>query len=179
MHHRDLAPLLLLLLCAASAADGPPSPVRPADLGATARVHAIGGLLLASQPSAADLQLAVQRGVRNVISLRHADEPVGFDERAEAGRLGLSYVVLPWNGTDELTDAVFDEARRLLRDSPRPLLLHCASGNRVGAVWIPWRVLDEGVTPEQAAEEARVIGLSTPGYEQKARDYIGRQRAAR
>lgn len=169
--------LPLLLSCAAPAwADA--GALAPAELGSTARVNQLDGMLLASQPAAADLALARERGVRTVISLRHDAEPVGYDERAEAGRLGLDFVALPWASPDELTDAVFDRARQLLRDTPRPLLLHCGSGNRVAAVWLPWRVLDDGADWDAALAEARQVGLASPEFERKAKDYVDRRRAA-
>lgn len=184
MAMRSLTMLMALALGASAAAladvadvaDVAGATVRPAELGSTARVHEFAGALLASQPDAADLELARERGVKTVISLRHDAEPAGFDERAEAGRLGLAYVSLPWAGPDELTDQVFDDARRLLRDTPRPLLMHCGSANRVATVWLPWRVLDDGAQFEAALAEAKEIGLATPEFEQKAKDYIDRHR---
>jgi protein tyrosine phosphatase (PTP) superfamily phosphohydrolase (DUF442 family) len=170
--------LIPMLMCATAPLAGADA-LHPAELGSTARVHEQGGALLASQPAAADLGLARARGVRTVISLRRADEPVGYDEPAEAERIGLDYVPLPWLAPDDLTDELFGEARRLLRDTPRPLLLHCGSGNRVAAVWLPWRVLDDGAPLEVALAEAREIGLASPEYERRARDYIERQKADR
>jgi uncharacterized protein (TIGR01244 family) len=178
MRHATLLALPALLACAALAHAVGEATVTAAELGTTARVHQFEGALLASQPAAADLAIARDRGVRTVISLRQDAEPVGFDERAEAARLGLDFVPLPWAGPGELTDEVFDRARQLLRDTPRPLLLHCGSGNRVAAVWLPWRVLDDGADWETALAEAREIGLATPEFEQKAKDYVERHRAA-
>jgi len=71
-----------------------------------------------------------------------------------------------------LTPKVFDKARKLLRTSEKPILLHCSSANRVGAVWIPFRALDMGIPLEQAVEEAKTIGLKTPAYEEIARQYV-------
>jgi uncharacterized protein (TIGR01244 family) len=161
-------------------AAGVPAPtVTAVELGATANAHEIGQVIVASQPAAADLALARQQGVRRIINLRYDTEPAGFDERAEVARLGIDYVNIPWAGPDELTDAVFDEARRLLRDSPRPLLLHCGSGSRAAAVWLPWRVLDDGADWNTALAEAHELGLASPAFEEKARAYVDRQRAAR
>ena len=170
-----------LLLCVATAGhcvEPMPSPVlQVADLGSTSRAHEFGGVLLASQPGQADLAIARDRGIRTIISLRLETEPTGFDERAEAARLGMQYTSLPWHAPADLTDAVFDAARKLLSETQRPFLLHCGSGNRVGAVWIPWRVLDGGVSYETALVEGKTIGLVTPEYEQKAKDYVERRRA--
>lgn len=148
----------------------------PASVGGLA-VHALGGVYLAGQPSAEDLAAFAAAGLRAVVSLRKTQEPIGYDERARAAELGLDYESLPWNGAEELADEVFTRVRELLNTAPRPFLLHCASGNRVGAVWIPWRVLDGGLTLEQAVAEARTIGLERAEYEARARDYVRRRNA--
>jgi hypothetical protein len=56
--------------------------------------------------------------------------------------------------------------------------LHCGSSNRVGAVWLPWRVLDGGVEVEKAVAEAKPIGLKKAEYEEKALDYIKRNQSS-
>lgn len=160
----------------AASGTGTGEKLEPATCGSIKQVHALGGIYLAGQPSPADLELARQDGVRTVISLRHASE-IEFDERAVAEGLGLTYVSLPWNAPAELTDEVFARARELLRTAERPILLHCGSANRVGAVWLPYRVLDGGLAFDDALAEAKAIGLRTPEFVGKARDYVARQQA--
>ncbi len=183
MRSKFAAASLVLLLCATPAlpdTQGNQAPaLLAASLGTTARVHQSGNALLTSQPGAQDLALARERGIRTVISLRLAGEPAAFDGRAAAMRLGLAYHNVPWNGSAEQADGVFDEVRRLLNATAEPLLLHCGSGNRVGAVWIPWRVLDRGVPLEAAVAEARTIGLVSPEFEAQARDYVRRRQEMR
>jgi len=151
------------------------APLAPATCGALERLHVSDDLYLAGQPTASDLEAAKQLGIKTVINLRHAHEHADFDERAHVEGLGLAYVSLPWRGHEELDDAIFDRSRELLRSVERPILLHCASANRVGAVWLPHRVLDEGVPFEEALAEARIVGLKTPEFEAKARDYVERR----
>lgn len=183
MRSNRMAASLSLLLAAipvmAVADQGGAPALRASALGATTPVHAFGHLLLAGQPGEADLALARAHGTHTVVTLRLPDEAVGFDERAAAGRLDLEYHDVPWNGTAEQADAVFTEVRRLLNTTMEPLLLHCRSANRVGAVWIPWRVLDGGVPLETAVAEARTIGLVSPDLEQLARDYVQRAEESR
>lgn len=151
--------------------------VVPSTCGSTQRVHAFGDFRLASQPAAADFEIAKAAGVRTVINLRHEHEIKDFDERAVVTGLGMTYVNLPWHGPEELNDAVFTRARELLRTVEPPVLVHCGSANRVAAVWIPWRVLDGGVPFEQALTEAKAIGLKTPEFETKAKDYVLRHQS--
>jgi len=147
------------------------------ELGLLPRVHTLGGIFLAGgQPSAEDLSLARQGGMRTVIDMRKPAEERGFDEAATVRDLDMEYVSLPWNGPDELTDEVFQAGRGLFARAQRPMLVHCGSANRVGAVWVAWRTLDGGIDLEQAVTEAKTIGLRTPAYEQKAREYVSRNR---
>ncbi len=145
--------------------------------GSVQRLHALGDDYLGSQPNADDLRQAQANGIKTIVSLRHAAEVADWDEEGVARGLGLGFVRIPWNGPGELDDEIFDEARAQLRGAARPMFVHCGSGNRVGAVWIPYRVLDQGVELEAAVAEAKVVGLKTPEFEAKARDYIRRQRA--
>src|SRR5690606_15098849 len=82
------------------------------------------------------LSAFAREGVRTVINLRAPDEAVDYDEAAEAERLGLRYVALPVRGADDLDRERVREFGREL-DAARargPVLIHCASGNRVGAM---------------------------------------------
>ena len=54
--------------------------------------------------------------------------------------------------------------------------MHCASANRVGAVWLPYRVLDQNVPLEEALPQAQAIGLRSPEFIERAHDYIRRHR---
>lgn len=178
-----LAAVLAASACktvAEDAAAGPdplsePATLQAAEVGTIRNLHTFGDIWLAGQPGAEDFALVEDAGIATVINLRKTDEPVGFDVAACVADNDMLYANPAFRSPDELTDELFGELRELLREAPRPLLLHCGSANRVGAVWIPWRVLDKGVELEQAVAEAKEIGLRSPEYEAKARDYVARQ----
>ncbi len=151
-------------------------PVRKAELGKTARVHNEGTLLLASQPSPEDLRLAKEKGIQRLISLRGPNE-TDWDEAAIAKKLGMEFIRIPITRPDDLTAERFDQLRKLLLEGhKKPTLLHCASANRVGAVWLPHRVLDEQVPLEKALQEAEEIGLRSPALKSKSLEYIQNNR---
>lgn len=154
------------------------SGLQPAVCGMIERLYACGEFYLASQPSPDDLALAKAKGIATIINLRYESEVPQFDEGKVVADLDLTYVRVPWNGAAELTDEIFDEVRLLLETVDRPALVHCGSGNRVGAVWLPWRVLDCGLSWDDALAEAQLVGLSSPEYEAKAREYIARKHEA-
>ena len=170
--------LLTSLVACSTPPPKPPARVEPAQLGAIKPIHKHGLVYLAGQPSAADLEAAKAQGVKTVLNLRKKDEPVAFDEAATVAGLGIEYLSLPFGTPEELTDGVFTQARGVLSNSAkRPLLLHCASANRVGAVWLAHRVLDQQVPYADALAEAKEVGLKSAPYEQRALEYIQSQSA--
>lgn len=126
------------------------------------------------QPTEEHLRTFLDHGYKTILDLRAPDEPRPFDEPEAARRIGLEYVSLPVT-PETLTDEIFDTFRDLMRDeSKRPVVIHCASGNRVGAVLIPYLVLDEGRTRQEALEAAVEVGLRSQDLAGRAMDYVER-----
>jgi uncharacterized protein (TIGR01244 family) len=183
-----LALVALLLFSGACAAQEPaaehpaneavPAPIRPARLGSIQKVHICGTLYLASQFSAEDLNAIRAVGIRRVISLRTAEE-LQWDEQAAVEAAGLAFVAVPVRDAAALGDAEFDRVRDLLAQMDEPTLLHCDTSDRVGAVWLSWRVLDEGVPLETAVAQAKIAGLRSDDLLDKALRYIRRKQNAR
>ena len=119
-------------------------------------------LYSAGQPSVEDLAEAAAKGIRTVINLRGAEEAVEFDERAEAQRLGLGYVSLPIAGAQQLVRATIETFAREVQQARRegPVLIHCGSGNRVGAAIALQRGWLEGGTTHDALVAGRSAGLA-------------------
>ena len=148
-----------------------------AKLGATRNVHSFGNDLLCGQPTAEDFAEAKNRGIKVVLTLRERDE-VDWDEAAIVKKLGLEFHQFGFRAPDSLTDEIFDRSLSVLKNSKKsPVLLHCASANRVGAVWLAHRVLNDGLPLDKARGEAKQVGLRTDVYEAKALDYIKRRKA--
>lgn len=147
------------------------------ELGSTYNVHRFGKIYLAGQPSADDFVTAKKEGIKTVINLRTPGE-MRFDEKAVLKDLGLEYHYLPFAAPDTLKDEIFEKSLKVLGDRKKqPVLLHCASANRVGAIWLAHRVLTDKVPYDKALKEAKDVGLRSIPYEGKARDYIRRTQA--
>ena len=116
------------------------------------------GLRTGGQPDARDLAQLRAQGVHAVIDLRAAGEERGFDEAAEAARLGMAYVALPVAGKDDLTATNARALAALLAKHGDGVLVHCASGNRVGAL-LALAAAQEGASPADALELGRQAGL--------------------
>ncbi len=142
------------------------------EIGTIRPLHLAGNVYLAGQPSADDLDALKAEGCTSVITLR-TDGELAWDEKAKCESIGVAYHAVPFRAPDTLTDDVFDRVRELL-ETPTDgrTLLHCGSSNRVGAVWLAHRVLDDGVPWEEALGEAHRVGLRNAGYEARAKEYV-------
>jgi len=97
-------------------------------------VTPVDGLTSAGQPSEQALQVFSDNGYSVVIDLRGPEEERGFDERKAVVALGMEYVLLPIADEDDVNyenAAVLDE---LIASYDGSVLVHCKSGNRVGAL---------------------------------------------
>lgn len=150
MNPFHLPSLLLLASLAGTAAagDAPFAQPRP-------------GLYTGGQPSAAQLREAAAAGVTTVIDLRQPDEDRGYDESAATERLGLRYVRLPIAGAAGVTEANARTLQRLLAQDDGPVLLHCASGNRAGALLAVIAARTGGTSVEAALELGRRAGMTS------------------
>ncbi len=154
----------------------PAAPVEVSELGGTRNVHRVGNLFLAGQFGLNDVEVIKTAGIETVISLRSTGE-IFWDERLAVEQSGLKFESFGFVSPDALTDEIFAQVCQRLVNNPGKTLLHCGGADRVGAVWLAHRVLDEKIPLEQALREAHEIGLKTPAYEQRAIEYIQSQQS--
>lgn len=115
------------------------------------------GVLFGGQPSAEQLAALAEEGYR-ILDLRTAEEDRGYDEPAEAERLGIEYLNLPVNGEALGLDQTYEDFFEAF-EGDRPVVVHCASGNRVGALYYAWLVARDGRSRAEARELAEENGL--------------------
>lgn len=91
---------------------------------------------------------AAEAGIEHIINLQPESE-LTFDEKAEVEAHGIQYTHLPISGADDLKQVNLLEFDKALRaHHGKKTLLHCGSGNRVGACvalragWLRGRKLD-------------------------------------
>lgn len=137
---RPIGALTLLALALGAAAQEPDlTPVTrlKVDLEQVVRlgtVSPVDGITAAGQPDKAGFEVFADAGYTTVIDMRAEDEDRGFEEAAFVEELGMHYVAFPIASEDDVS---FDSARKLdelLQRYPGPVLVHCASSNRVGAI---------------------------------------------
>lgn len=117
------------------------------------------GITAAGQPDAAALNIFAEQGYKTVIDIRTESEDRGMDEATVIGDLGMEYIVFPIDKPEAIN---FDNARelsRLVAESQGPVLVHCGSSNRVGALFALQKSLD-GADDEVALEYGREAGMT-------------------
>lgn len=151
------AALAFALALAAGCASTAPMAKAPT----VALVEVLPGLYTAGQPAPTDWSAIAARGVTTVVNLRTPEELAGRDEAAEVRAAGLRYVEIPVAGADDITA---DNARRLhaaLAPDHGQVLVHCASGNRAGALLALEQAEFDGVPAEAALALARKAGMTS------------------
>lgn len=119
----------------------------------------VNGITTAGQPDAAALTIFAERGYKTVIDIRTEPEDRGIDEATVINDLGMKYILFPIDKPEAIN---FDNARelgRLIEESEGPVLVHCGSSNRVGALFALQKSLD-GADNEVALEYGREAGMT-------------------
>jgi uncharacterized protein (TIGR01244 family) len=130
-------------------------------------------LVTGGQPDAADWGRLRNAGVTRVVNLRMPEEMAGRDAAAEARAVGLDYITMPVDGAAGVTPEAADALWATLDDADGGLtLVHCASGNRVGALLALGAVRAGTLPPDEALVLGRAAGLGS--LESHVRDIIER-----
>ena len=111
-------------------------------------------------------------GFASVINFRTTEENGANIEASQtaATAAGLNYIHIPFRTptpetTEEFLAAIADTANQ-------PAYIHCASANRVGAMWFIKRVKQDGWDTDRAMAEAETIGLRSERLKEFAVNYV-------
>jgi uncharacterized protein (TIGR01244 family) len=163
-----------LLAAAITAAARAQDPVKRTFPGVTNFTRVNATIACGGATSPAAYPALKDEGFKAVVNLRldteeGADIP-GAARAAEAA--GLRYIHIPVDAKAPSAASVDAFLAALADPVNSPTYIHCASANRVGAMWLVKRVLIDGWDVEKATAEAETIGLKSPQLKQFALDYI-------
>jgi uncharacterized protein (TIGR01244 family) len=131
------------------------------------------GIYSSGQPSPTDWSQLPAAGVRAVVNLRGPEEQPGFDEAKAVRASGLEYYEMPVRSLDDLSaERIAEFAGLVARLRADGVLVHCGSGNRVGAIFALSRAR-EGATAPEALDYGRRAGLT--GLEPQIAALLGRR----
>ena len=111
-------------------------------------------------------------GFTSVINFRTAQEEGAAIEASQnaANAAGLKYFHIPFRTPSAEIATEFLSV--VEQPSNQPVYIHCASANRVGAMWFIKRVKQDGWDDARAMEEAEAIGLRSEALKEFARGYV-------
>lgn len=103
------------------------------------------------------IELLYAEGFQAVLDLRGPEEGTA-EEASAVTAAGMTYSNIPL-GKNSPTGADVQKFGDIVENPDRgPLLIHCASGNRVGTIWAMYRV-SRGIPLEVAVQEGLTIGM--------------------
>lgn len=119
------------------------------------------GMCTGGRPRPEHLKKAAEQGIKVVVNFCPPSEAIDYDEASVVASLGMKYVNIPVAGAADLTRENVEKLANTLVDSGEyGVLLHCASGNRAGAMLaLKARYFDDA-TPLEALEIGRSAGLT-------------------
>ena len=117
-----------------------------------------------------------QLGFASIINFRTAEEEGANIEasRMAATQAGLAYIHIPFRTPNPEVTETFLEA--IANTANQPAYIHCASANRVGAMWYIKRVTQDGWDTDRAMAEAETIGLRSERLKEFAVGYVEKTR---
>ena len=120
-------------------------------------------IVTGGQPTFDQLKKASELGFRAVINLRtDAEQPSPAQESSWVEKLGMKYYHIPVAGAKGLTlKNTKTLASALLSPQDYPLIVHCASGNRVGALFSLKAFYIDGKNTIEAIKVGKKAGLTS------------------
>lgn len=131
-----------------------------------------------AQPKAEAFAKLAQTGYRSVLSLR-AEKEEGFDlaqDRAFAEQAGMRYLHVPFVTAAPTNERVAEFIAAVKEKKHFPMFVYCGSANRVAALWMIYRIMEEGWAEERALAEATKIGLTRPELRAFVQTYLEEHR---
>lgn len=118
-------------------------------------------VITGGQPSLEDLKILKKLGVTRVINLRTQGEFEQFDEAETVKQLGIDYIKLEIPGAKGVTMKNATKLNEILKQKDELTLVHCASSNRVGALFALIASGIEGKNLEESLQEGQKAGLKS------------------
>ena len=152
---------ILLLTLSANADDGEQNiHVDLDDVIAAGIVEPVDGITSSGQPDEEALKVFADSGYSVVIDMRGPDEDRGMDDfEGAVEATGMQYLAFPVVGADQVSFETAAKLDEVLQGIDGPVLMHCGSGNRVGAV-LALRQSLNGAADEESIEFGKDAGMT-------------------
>jgi uncharacterized protein (TIGR01244 family) len=113
------------------------------------------------QPTAEQFQRLAGLGVKHIINFRPHTEQGDFNEAQTVSAAGMRYHHIPVSGPADLTADKVRQLDEILKVAgSEKVAMHCASGNRVGAMMALRANWLQGQSADKAFEQGKAYGLT-------------------
>jgi len=132
----------------------------------------VDGVLTGGQPTPEQIAEAAAAGYRTIVNTRSGSEE-GFEwEQAQVGAAGMRYVFIDTPGAAGLTRENVQALADVMADETAyPMMIHCGSGNRVGALLALKAAWIDGADDDEAMRIGLDAGLTR--LEERTRELLG------
>ncbi len=135
------------------------------------------GVYTAGQPGSTEWKSLRKRGITTVVNLRPMKEMGGRDEAKEVRAEGMTYIEVPIFTMQDINDVNAKKLKAALNAANgTPVLVHCASGNRVGGLMALMAAQEENMPAAQALALGKAAGMQSS--EARVRELLHLQAAA-
>lgn len=117
-------------------------------------------IVTGGQPTPDDMTLLKEAGIDNVINMRMPGEQSDFNPAQAADAAGLNYIAMPIAGEPAISLDAAQELDAVLAELDGNTLVHCATSNRVGALFAIRAAIVQGKPLDDAIAEGQAAGLS-------------------
>ena len=117
-------------------------------------------IVTGGQPTPADMVQLKAAGIDNIINMRMPGEQSEFNDAQAAEAADLNYIAMPIAGEPAISLDAAQELDAILAELSGNTLVHCATSNRVGALFAIRAAIIQGKPVEDALAEGRAAGLS-------------------
>lgn len=125
-----------------------------------------------SQLTPEQIHQAAKAGFRSILNLRSPqEEGAPAEEQAQVEQAGLTYANIPIQPSDisgELTNQVL----QTIDDLPKPVLTHCKSGMRSGAMALMYVATRNGMSADAALQKGKENGFDCDAHPQMKQFFI-------
>jgi len=130
----------------------------------------VDGVLTGGQPTPEQFGAIREAGYETILNIRTEGE-TGNTSREAVEAMGFTYLELPIGGAPALNEANVRAFADLLEEARGPVVVHCGSGNRVGALFALKAFWIDG----QSAEESLALGSAAgmTRLEPVVREHLG------
>jgi uncharacterized protein (TIGR01244 family) len=142
------------------------------------------GILTGGQPTLDQIKALKAAGYTTIVNLRPDSEVKGayqrtrngnlhFDERSEVTKVGMSYKSIPIASARDLSVKNALALDEILKNADGGVVMHCVSGNRVGALLALRAFHVQHKSKQEALEIGRAAGMT--GLESAVQDLLSKE----